>query len=367
MNEKLKNISLSIVLSFAIAFSWMQSLDTAAISQVDAGLKRALTSYAIARTLNAIISVAQGTEVSVQFGIGATFAPGQILDPVNDLIEQFGDLMLAASVAFGIMHIVIKISSFWMFSLLLTICASLWIFLRWRNIPAPEWISKALIVLLFVRFSIPVATAGNDWVFKQFMEPEFNQSLNVIQNNSNEISKTGNEITQINEGQDIGGGANAENMPVAAELSQAPSQGAELGVAPAQVQINAQSPEPIAAPTPAPVVEINRFSLAWFKRQTKKVEEKILPTVKATAHFVAEIPQAASNVVHMATSPRKTLADAKRAFETKLEKLKQSVDHLVEHLVKLIVVFVLQTIIIPLVLVWMLYRVSVGAYRSIHR
>lgn len=47
--------------------------------------------------------MAQGTEVAVEpAGVGVIFTPGQILDPVNDLLEQFSNLMLAASVAFGI-------------------------------------------------------------------------------------------------------------------------------------------------------------------------------------------------------------------------------------------------------------------------
>ena len=43
--------------------SWLAPLDTPAIKQVDAGLKRALVSFAAARTLNALISVAQETEI----------------------------------------------------------------------------------------------------------------------------------------------------------------------------------------------------------------------------------------------------------------------------------------------------------------
>ncbi|MCZ8284370.1 MAG: hypothetical protein O9353_02855, partial [Bacteroidia bacterium] len=57
------------------ACAWLAPLDAPAMQQVDAGLKRALVSFATARLLNAVISVAQGTEASVQpFGVGVTFA-----------------------------------------------------------------------------------------------------------------------------------------------------------------------------------------------------------------------------------------------------------------------------------------------------
>ncbi|MCB1944024.1 MAG: hypothetical protein KDI53_18575, partial [Candidatus Accumulibacter sp.] len=84
-------------------------------------MKRALVSFATARALNAVISVAQGTEVSMQpAGMGVVLTPGQLLDPVNDLVEQFSHLMLAASVAFGVQKVLISIGAYWVISLLLT-------------------------------------------------------------------------------------------------------------------------------------------------------------------------------------------------------------------------------------------------------
>lgn len=73
-----------------VACAWLAPLDGPATDQVDAGLRRALISFVTARALNAAISVAQGTEISVQpVGVGATFAPGQLLDPANQgLIDK---------------------------------------------------------------------------------------------------------------------------------------------------------------------------------------------------------------------------------------------------------------------------------------
>ena len=71
--------------------------------------------------MNALISVAQGTEISAQpLGVGGTLAPGQLLDPLNDLVEQFSALMLAASIAFGIQKVLITIGAYWLISLVLT-------------------------------------------------------------------------------------------------------------------------------------------------------------------------------------------------------------------------------------------------------
>ena len=97
-----RKIMLAVFMAIVILGSRLAPLDAPAIKQVDAGLKRALISYAAARTLNALISLAQGTEISAQpLGFGVTLTPGQLLDPLNDLVEQFSALMLATSIASG--------------------------------------------------------------------------------------------------------------------------------------------------------------------------------------------------------------------------------------------------------------------------
>ena len=58
--------------------------DDVSRQQAEQGLKRALATFAIARTLNGVISVAQGTELAVEpGGVGVIMTPGQILDPTQ--------------------------------------------------------------------------------------------------------------------------------------------------------------------------------------------------------------------------------------------------------------------------------------------
>lgn len=267
--DKIPGIALSILLVVAMVFSWMRPLDATALTRVDEGFQRALASYAIARTLNAVISVAQGTEVSVQVGVGATFAPGQVLDPLNDLVEQFGDWMLAASVTFGIMHVLLEISSFWIFSALLSLSATAWLWLRWRQGAVPALLKKTVIVLLLVRFAVPVAMIGSDWTFKQFMQTDYNQHLSGIDTNA-----------KVLEG---------EARPVEAQQDT----------------------------TPALVA--NEHSFGWFSK----------------------------------------MMNAPKYFETKMEKMKELAEQSITHMLKLIVIFLLQTLIIPIVLLWILYRMGI--------
>ena len=66
-------------------------------------VERALVTFALTRTLNGVISVAQGTQLAFQpAGVGVVISAGEILDPLNDLVEQFSWLTLLAATSLGV-------------------------------------------------------------------------------------------------------------------------------------------------------------------------------------------------------------------------------------------------------------------------
>lgn len=167
-------VLLSIGVLLVLAAAWLRPLDDIAMPQIDAGFKRALASFAAARALNAVISVAQGTEVAVQpAGVGVTFTPGQALDPINDLVEQFSSLMLAASVSFGLQRALLGVGQHWVVSLLLTAAALGWVAFRWRGLLPPGWSSRLLVGLLLLRFAVPVVTITSEAAFRAFLAQDY--------------------------------------------------------------------------------------------------------------------------------------------------------------------------------------------------
>jgi hypothetical protein len=183
-------ILVTLLLVAALACSWLAPLDTAANSQIDKSLKRALVSFAAARALNAIISVAQGTELSLQpMGVGVNLTVGQVLDPVNDVIEQFSTLMLVASVAFGIQKVLLAIGAHWTISVLLTAAAAAWAVLAFRQRRSPPWLAQVLVVVLMVRFAVPVVTLGSDALFQQFLAADYAVSQQVLARTTLQLDK----------------------------------------------------------------------------------------------------------------------------------------------------------------------------------
>lgn len=188
MNQLKRNVVLALLL-LAVCLAWWQPLDKMAAAQAQAGLQRAVASFAAASGLNAVISVVQGTEFSLQpFGVGVNLAPGQVLDPVNDLVEQFSDLMLMASVAFGAQVLLLKMGVHWGMSLLLTLSAAAWAWLYWHNGSVSARFSRMLIALLLLRFLVPVAGMGSDISYRVFMASEYEATQKGIEQSSRELA-----------------------------------------------------------------------------------------------------------------------------------------------------------------------------------
>lgn len=162
------------LLAVAVACAWLRPLDDLAGAQAQVGFKRAVASFATARALNAVISVVQGTELSVQpLGVGVTLTPGQMLDPLNDLVERFSDLMLAASVAFGVQLLLIEVGMHWGMSLALTLVAFAWAWPYLKRKRPPALLTRVLVALLLVRFIVPAAGMASDVVYRGFMQAQY--------------------------------------------------------------------------------------------------------------------------------------------------------------------------------------------------
>ena len=259
----MRQLGLCCFVAVVIFGAWLSPLDASASRQVDAGFSRALASFATARAVNAIISVAQGTDVSIEpAGVGVKLAPGQILHPVNELVGQFAELMLAASVAFGAMKVLIAIGGYWGVSVLLTVVVVGWLGFRLAGRDAPGWLASALLLLLLARFAVPLVTVGSDAVFHQFLSNDYAASQTAIDGNAAQLATLSPPTNQA---------------------------GTETGI-------------------------IERMK-GWWSQNVD-------------------------------------------AVGSRLEKLKQLAGQVTEHIIKLIVVFLMQTVVVPLLLIWGMYRLG---------
>ena len=215
-------------------------------------------------------------------GVGVNFSVGQVLDPINDLVERFSAVMLVATSSLGLQNVLLRMTMWWGTSLALVLVAAFALLvLWWRKLDDSRLrpvVMRLLLLTVFLRFAVPILVIGSNLVFDTFLAAEQAAATEAL-----EATRT--DIEQINE--DVATSAsNTENQNVIERL------GSMLD----------------------------------------------------------------SSLASMNISDR-------------LARLRDRVSNASEHIINLIVIFVLQTIILPLVFLWMfielLKRLAAGA--AFHR
>lgn len=247
------------------------TVDARARSYSDAVLARAFTTFAAARALDAAISLAQGTEIALQpAGVGLTVSAGEILDPINDLVEQFASVMLVSSASLGLQSLLLRASGWWLFGGLLVVATLARLVAAWLPAALPAGARRTVhvvfVVALLLRLAVPTFVLGSSWIFETFLSPSQEESVRMLEEAGQDIR----DLEQLDED--------------AEELEEA----------------------------------------GWLER--------------ATAWFAQTVEQA--------------------RVEERITAFRDRVGQAVEHVVHLIVVFTLQTVLLPLAFLWLLPRVA---------
>ncbi len=160
------------------------------------GLKRALVTFAVSRALNGVISVAQETEISLEpAGVGVTLLPGQILDPVNDLIERFSWIMLAATTSLGLQQLFATIFGWRVFSWMLLGWTLFAVFLVWQPaLTGAPWrwrrvVLRMTVVFFVLRFLTPVIAVSGEAVYRLFLQDRYEASMQTLQTARQEVAE----------------------------------------------------------------------------------------------------------------------------------------------------------------------------------
>jgi hypothetical protein len=285
--SKRKSFRTALVLIAALA-ALSGVVDATSQTYAESAFKRALVTFAVARTLNGAISLAQGTEVAIEpGGVGVILSVGQILDPINDLVERFSVIMLIAASSLGLQIILLKMTAWWGLTTVLVIVSGIAIVSIWSprlaNSKHATTVSRILFIMLFIRFAVPLMIVGTNLVSDTFLTTEQEAGTAAL-----EATRT--EIEELHE--------------------------------------NATAPSGLVQSLPRDPDQSILDRLGSF------IDDSL-----ASMNFVA-----------------------------RLDQLKESVSRATENIINLIAIFVLQTIILPLVFIWLLIEALKGlAARSVRR
>jgi len=186
------NVGILVLSILVVYFATFAKLDSEANSRIDASFQQALGVFATAKALNGVISLVQGTEIGPP---GVTISIGEILDPINDLVERFSWIMLASLTSLGIQKIFMNIVVYDGFTILLVcsllILNILYLFRLEKYTKSKNIFFKFIILLIFLRFSIPFMAMSNEFVYVNFIQQEYSieKSQKVIEEARDDIGK----------------------------------------------------------------------------------------------------------------------------------------------------------------------------------
>ncbi|RLQ21721.1 hypothetical protein DWB85_10530 [Seongchinamella sediminis] len=169
-----------------VVIAWLGLLDDLSAAYIDGALIGSGAIYATARGINALVSVLQGTEMNA---VLLTFTVGELLDPVNDLVERFSGLMMLALGSLALQKILLELVSDMSFNILLTglgvaVAAS-----HYLGFDAVyRKLARFFLVTAAIRFSFAVVILANSWADSVFLEDGVNSRHAGMQGFHKELS-----------------------------------------------------------------------------------------------------------------------------------------------------------------------------------
>jgi hypothetical protein len=145
--------------------------------------KRALYTFGISKAINGIVSVLQESSLELSpAGVGIEVAAGQILDPINDLVEKFSWVLVFSIASIGTLQLLYEIGSY-LALMLLPISLFLFIVAIW-NKERRGWINASLkvaLLALLIKITIPFYELSAKGSYDLFLAHKYEKSIQVVE------------------------------------------------------------------------------------------------------------------------------------------------------------------------------------------
>ncbi len=202
-------IIISVFLMIVLVVSLRLDVDSLAMEIQNEAFDRAMLAFGLAKGLNAVISLLQGTELSfTPVGIGMNFSIGEILDPFNDLVERFSWVMLFASVSLGIQKLVLILSAKLFVQVAFGVSVVVSLVLLWMKKMQGSMLLgytlKAFLLLLLLRFSAIVFLFLSQFFYNSVLQNEYETASKVIEQTKTELEAVSSQTSQIKQAQQSG-------------------------------------------------------------------------------------------------------------------------------------------------------------------
>ncbi|MEF8823913.1 MAG: hypothetical protein V5A74_07360 [Desulfohalobiaceae bacterium] len=158
--------------------------------------------FATARLLNGMLSMIEELEVSAELGVGASMSPGEILEPLDDLVERFSIVMLINFVTVNGLLLLGEIGKIIGLAVVVPLGVFLFIASMWgsRNTRTTMAVAgyKMIVLGLFLYILVPAIGAGSLLVDQIILKEKQVQARQKMPEFVRQKVKDNTETEQIN-------------------------------------------------------------------------------------------------------------------------------------------------------------------------
>jgi len=174
-------------------------VDARGAAYLEASFTRTLAALAATRGLDSAISLAQSSEVSFSLGPGGSIGIGQALDPINDLVEQYGSLLLTSTTAVGVQRLGLQISQalgWWLLLPAALAIATAAVASGPRRQAIFGWARRLFAIAVFARLAIPTAACLDEFVATRFLESGYQEASAAVVKTTAQLEAAEGEETE---------------------------------------------------------------------------------------------------------------------------------------------------------------------------
>lgn len=352
---------LLVTIAALIALAWSGILDTQSTQYLDNALLGSGAIYATARGINALVSVLQGTEMNAFI---LTFTIGELLDPVNDLIERFSAVMMLAIGSLALQKILLEVVSHTTFNILLTLLGVGAIAtLIWGTPRQYAAVSKFFFFTVMIRFSLALVVFANSWVDVIFLEENDEYRYVVMQEFQGELgligSRAGLNSDMSNDIKDVEGDIQRSEKAQQAEHKEADLNRTTLEQAEAQLEALDNRPwwKKISGNTTV-VIEGKKATIAKLEAMIEGNEYNVAALIESQQAMRDRLECLKLKANGESCSIADSMTSALSALDVKIqiESLSEQVGDFASNLINLLMSLMLKSIVLPILFLYALLR-----------
>lgn len=162
--------------------AWWTPLDGTGDQYTSEGLHRALTTFAAARGIEAVISLFQSASVSTTFVVaGMSVQPAAVLAPARELVERFSTVVLLACASFAMQQLVLTVMKSAVVATVTSVVCALWLLSWYFRSWTTHVLGRVMVALVVLRLFVPLAGGVSMEIHNRALASEYARSDAVLQ------------------------------------------------------------------------------------------------------------------------------------------------------------------------------------------